>query len=152
MKEKELIPAELAFSDEGVEDACKKIKSVLDARKNSLRNLNYGPNEFKASQEKEILRLEAKGNAITDEERIRLQSLRILIANPELMEEQIAHAKEQAEVAIKYGDIAPMIRGSLTFALAKNGNGMTGANADIFNSSHGLNGRYDFSDETAVWL
>lgn len=124
MKKKELLPAELAFSDEGVEDACKKIKSVLDARKNSLRNLNYGPNEFKASQEKEILKLEAKGNAITDEERIRLQSLRILIANPELMEEQIAHAKEQAEFAIKYGDIAPMIRGSLAFALAKNGDGM----------------------------
>ena len=152
LKEKELIPAELAFSDEGVEDACKKIKSVLDARKNSLRNLNYGPNEFKASQEKEILRLEAKGNAITDEERIRLQSLRILIANPELMEEQIAHAKEQAEFAIKYGDIAPMIRGSLTFALAKNGDGMKWSNADIFNSSYWLNGRYDFSDETAVWL
>ena len=152
LKKKELIPAELAFSDEGVEDACKKIKSVLDTRKNSLRNLNYGPNEFKASQEKEILRLEAKGNAITDEERVRLQSLRILIANPELMKEQIANAKQQAEFAIKYGDIAPMIRGSLTFALAKNGNGMTGANADIFNSSYWLNGRYDFSDETAVWL
>lgn len=152
LKEKELIPAELAFSDEGVEDACKKIKSVLDARKNSLRNLNYGPNEFKASQEKEILRLEAKGNAITDEERIRLQSLRILIANPELMKEQIANAKQQAEFAIKYGDIAPMIRGSLTFALAKNGDGMKWTNADIFNSSYWLNGRYDFSDETAVWL
>lgn len=152
LKKKELLPAELAFSDEGVEDACKKIKSVLDARKNSLRNLNYGPNEFKASQEKEILKLEAKGNAITDEERIRLQSLRILIANPELMEEQIAHAKEQAEFAIKYGDIAPMIRGSLAFALAKNGDGMKWTNADIFNSSYWLNGRYDFSDETAVWL
>ena len=152
LKEKELIPAELAFSDEGVEDACKKIKSVLDARKNSLRNLNYGPNEFKASQEKEILKLEAKGNAITDEERIRLQSLRILIANPELMKEQIANAKQQAEFAIKYGDIAPMIRGSLTFSLAKNGNGMKWTNADIFNSSYWLNGRYDFSDETAVWL
>jgi hypothetical protein len=124
LKGKELIPAELAFSDEGVEDACKKIKSVLDARKNSLRNLNYGPNEFKASQEKEILRLEAKGNAITDEERIRLQSLRILLENPEVMKEQIANAKQQAEFAIKYGDIAPMIRGSLTFALAKNGDGM----------------------------
>ena len=152
LKEKELIPAELAFSDEGVEDACKKIKSVLDARKNSLRNLNYGPNEFKASQEKEILRLEAKGNAITDEERIRLQSLRILLENPELMKEQIANAKQQAEFAIKYGDIAPMIRGSLTFALAKNGDGMKWTNADIFNSSYWLNGRYDFSDETAVWL
>ena len=152
LKEKELIPAELAFSDEGVEDACKKIKSVLDARKNSLRNLNYGPNEFKASQEKEILRLEAKGNAITDEERIRLQSLRILIANPELMKEQIANAKQQAEFAIKYGDIAPMIRGSLTFALAKNGDGMKWTNTDIFNSSYWLNGRYDFSDETAVLL
>lgn len=152
LKEKELIPAELAFSDEGVEDACKKIKSVLDARKNSLRNLNYGPNEFKANQEKEILRLEAKGNAITDEERIRLQSLRILIANPELMKEQIANAKQQAEFAIKYGDIAPMIRGSLAFALAKNGDGMKWTNADIFNSSYWLNGRYDFSDETAVWL
>ena len=152
LKEKELIPAELAFSDEGVEDACKKIKSVLDARKNSLRNLNYGPNEFKASQEKEILRLEAKGNAITDEERIRLQSLRILLENPELMKEEIANAKQQAEFAIKYGDIAPMIRGSLTFALAKNGDGMKWTNADIFNSSYWLNGRYDFSDETAVWL
>ena len=152
LKEKELIPAELAFSDEGVEDACKKIKSVLDARKNSLKNLNYGPNEFKASQEKEILRLEAKGNAITDEERVRLQSLRILLENPELMKEQIANAKQQAEFAIKYGDIAPMIRGSLTFALAKNGNGMKWTNADIFNSSYWLNGRYDFSDETAVWL
>ena len=152
LKKKELIPAELAFSDEGVEDACKKIKSVLDARKNSLRNLNYGPNEFKASQEKEILKLEAKGNAITDEERIRLQSLRILLENPELMKEQIANAKQQAEFAIKYGDIAPMIRGSLAFALAKNGDGMKWTNADIFNSSYWLNGRYDFSDETAVWL
>ena len=152
LKEKELIPAELAFSDEGVEDACKKIKSVLDARKNSLRNLNYGPNEFKANQEKEILRLEAKGNAITDEERVRLQSLRILLENPELMKEQIANAKQQAEFAIKYGDIAPMIRGSLAFALAKNGDGMKWTNADIFNSSYWLNGRYDFSDETAVLL
>ena len=152
LKEKKLLPAELAFSDEGVEDACKKIKGVLDTRKNSIKNLNYGPNEFKANQEKEILRLEAKGNAITDEERVRLQSLRILIANPELMKEQIANAKQQAEFAIKYGDIAPMIRGSLAFALAKNGDGMKWTNADIFNSSYWLNGRYDFSDETAVWL
>ena len=45
-----------------------------------------------------------------------------------------------------------MIRGSLTFSLAKNGNGMKWTNADIFNSSYWLNGRYDFSDETAVWL
>ena len=152
LKEKKLLPAELAFSDEGVEDACKKIKGVLDTRKNSIKNLNYGPNEFKANQEKEILRLEAKGNAITDEERVRLQSLRILLENPELMKEQIANAKQQAEFAIKYGDIAPMIRGSLAFALAKNGDGMKWTNADIFNSSYWLNGRYDFSDETAVWL
>ena len=152
LKEKKLLPAELAFSDEGVEDACKKIKGVLDTRKNSIKNLNYGPNEFKANQEKEILRLEAKGNAITDEERVRLQSLRILLENPELMKEQIANAKQQAEFAIKYGDIAPMIRGSLAFALAKNGDGMKWTNADIFNSSYWLNGRYDFSDETAVLL
>ena len=152
LKGRGMVPSELMFSDEGVEDACKKIKGVLDTRKNSIKNLNYGPNEFKANQEKEILRLEAKGNAITDEERVRLQSLRILLENPELMKEQIANAKQQAEFAIKYGDIAPMIRGSLAFALAKNGDGMKWTNADIFNSSYWLNGRYDFSDETAVWL
>lgn len=29
---------------------------------------------------------------------------------------------------------------------------MIGTNADIFNSSHGLNGRLSYSDETAVWM
>ncbi|RKW24004.1 hypothetical protein D8B45_02770, partial [Candidatus Gracilibacteria bacterium] len=51
----------------------------------------------------------------------------------------------------KYEGISALLKGSLALPFAKNGGKMSGTNADIFNRSHGLNGRLS-GDETAVWL
>lgn len=146
-----LMPANAPF-DEEMKKGCQKIYDSLRAKKQAIEQLDYSPSAFKSKMEDEKIKLEAKGNNLTDDDRIRLQSISVMLENPQMLQEALQNAKSAAENSLKYEGIGALLKWSLTLPFAKNGGKMSWTNADIFNSSHGLNGRLSYSDETAVWL
>ena len=146
-----LIPANAPF-DEEMKKGCQKIYDSLRAKKQAIEQLDYSPSAFKSKMEDEKIKLEAKGNNLTDDDRIRLQSISVMLENPQMLQEALQNAKSAAENSLKYEGISALLKWSLALPFAKNGGKMSWTNADIFNSSHGLNGRLSYSDETAVWL
>ncbi|MFC2495494.1 MAG: hypothetical protein ACFNWZ_04835, partial [Candidatus Absconditicoccaceae bacterium] len=145
-----LIPANAPF-DEEMKKGCQKIYDSLRAKKQAIEQLDYSPTAFQSKMENEKIKLEAKGNNLTDDDRIRLQSISVMLENPQMLQEALQNAKSAAENSLKYEGIGALLKGSLALPFAKNGGKMSGTNADIFNRSHGLNGRLS-GDETAVWL
>ena len=145
-----LIPANAPF-DEEMKKGCQKIYDSLRAKKQAIEQLDYSPSAFKSKMEDEKIKLEAKGNNLTDDDRIRLQSISVMLENPQMLEEALQNAKSAAENSLKYEGISSLLKWSLALPFAKNGGKMSWTNADIFNRSHGLNGRLS-GDETAVWL
>ena len=146
-----LIPANAPF-DEEMKKGCQKIYDSLRAKKQAIEQLDYSPTAFQSKMENEKIKLEAKGNNLTDDDRIRLQSISVMLENPQMLQEALQNAKSAAENSLKYEGIGALLKWSLALPFAKNGGKMSWTNADIFNSSHGLNGRVSYSDETAVWL
>ena len=145
-----LIPANAPF-DEEMKKGCQKIYDSLRAKKQAIEQLDYSPTAFKSKMEDEKIKLEAKGNNLTDDDRIRLQSISVMLENPQMLQEALQNAKSAAENSLKYEGIGALLKWSLALPFAKNGGKMSWTNADIFNRSHGLNGRLS-GDETAVWL
>ena len=145
-----LIPANAPF-DEEMKKGCQKIYDSLRAKKQAIEQLDYSPSAFKSKMENEKIKLEAKGNNLTDDDRIRLQSISVMLENPQMLQEALQNAKSAAENSLKYEGIGALLKWSLALPFAKNGGKMSWTNADIFNRSHGLNGRLS-GDETAVWL
>lgn len=152
LKSKGMLPQSADYKNEAIKEGCKKIQQALAEKQKQMNNLEYNEASFREKLEQEKLSLEARMDALSDEERIRYQTISVTLENPAILQESLENAKNMAVLSIKYGGIASLLRWSLAFAFAKNWGKMVGTNADIFNSSHGLNGFFDYSDESAVWI
>lgn len=152
LKSKGMLPKSADYKNEAIKEGCKKIQQALAEKQKQMNNLEYNEASFREKLEQEKLSLEARMDALSDEERIRYQTISVTLENPAILQESLENAKNMAVLSIKYGGIASLLRWSLAFAFAKNWGKMVGTNADIFNSSHGLNGFLNFSDETVVWM
>lgn len=152
LKSKGMLPQSADYKNEAIKEGCKKIQQALAEKQKQMNNLEYNEASFREKLKQEKLSLEARMDALSDEERIRYQTISVTLENPAILQESLENAKNMAVLSIKYGGIASLLRWSLAFAFAKNWGKMVGTNADIFNSSHGLNGFLNFSDETVVWM
>lgn len=104
-----LIPANATF-DEEMKKGCQKIYESLRAKKQAIEQLDYTPSAFKKKMENEKTKLETKGNSLTTDERIRLQSIIVMLQSPELLEEALQNAKATAEMSMKYEGISSLIK------------------------------------------
>ena len=104
-----LIPVNAPF-DEEMKKGCQKIYDSLRAKKQAIEQLDYSPSAFQSKMENEKIKLEAKGNNLTDDDRIRLQSISVMLENPQMLQEALQNAKSAAENSLKYEGIGALLK------------------------------------------
>lgn len=104
-----MIPANAPF-DEEMKKGCQKIYDSLRAKKQAIEQLDYSTTAFQSKMENEKIKLEAKGNNLTDDDRIRLQSISVMLENPQMLQEALQNARSAAENSLKYEGIGAILK------------------------------------------
>lgn len=110
LKSKGMLPQSADYKNEAIKEGCKKIQQALAEKQKQMNNLEYNEASFREKLEQEKLSLEARMDALSDEERIRYQTISVTLENPAILQESLENAKNMAVLSIKYGGIASLLR------------------------------------------
>lgn len=147
LKQQGLLPKNIEFSDKKVWELTNNLYETLKNKKNNSENFTITSEQFLKEYEEITLELEAKENK-TDDEIAILQSQKVLLQNPDLVESLVSEKIKRTQAAIKYGGIDKDVISTFGPFLIEKWWGLSSwANKDIYNDMIWV-GFWNLSDES----